>query len=628
MTLQSIGIPSLNLHSPTDILKLFYMTRLFSVTADLEVTQKTSTDVSFTDNNMTVQYVPIRKSSSPSVGSLMNPDSVVQSYICKLHPMPGTLDIKKCIALGVPRGPALAQLKAGTDFVFPDGRIVKSSEVVSPEESGNVFMVVDCPEYDFIQPFLSNDLIQRHSSIHSDPVMIPTHVFHFTPTDVLNDDWYQNWIQNFPETTSHVILNSDNPILGFSNSAGLQLKLQSLNPDLFPSLDVTSPVESQQIIPKRGTRAETLMSIDIRPHPKMDMKSCLKFNPDVYLNELKEIEDFDAAVDNYKKSLSELSSDDDSISSIYPVVTFFGTASAQPGKERNTSCIHVAIDADSSMIMDCGEGSYGQMVRFFGAENIQRELKKIKCIFVSHLHADHHLGLISILQERSKVTRDKLVLIAPVAVKSWLQDYDRIYEKINHLYECILSENLINHPSLHPLLSGSSLSKLETVRVKHCKDSFGISIMTTNDDEKFKIVYSGDAMPSEYLASAGISCDVLIHEATMEDDLIHEAQIKRHSTTSQAIEMGTKMNAKFTILTHFSQRYSKIPLITDLFKKHNVAIAFDNMRIRRNDWKKVVLLNEPLKVMFQEYQKDLLAKGQRREIREKLVLETTSLFTA
>jgi len=50
------------------------------------------------------------------------------------------------------------------------------------------------------------------------------------------------------------------------------------------------------------------------------------------------------------------------------------------------------------------------------------------------------------------------------------------------------------------------------------------------------------------------------------------------STTSQAIDVGLRMRAKFIILTHFSQRYSKVPVFTNSFR-NCVATAFDNMRV-------------------------------------------------
>lgn len=65
----------------------------------------------------------------------------------------------------------------------------------------------------------------------------------------------------------------------------------------------------------------------------------------------------------------------------------------------------------------------------------------------------------------------------------------------------------------------------------------------------------------------------------MEDDLAKEAVIKMHSTTSQAIKVGNDMGAKYIILTHFSQRYAKLPRFNENFAE-NVGIAFDNMLVR------------------------------------------------
>lgn len=75
-----------------------------------------------------------------------------------------------------------------------------------------------------------------------------------------------------------------------------------------------------------------------------------------------------------------------------------------------------------------------------------------------------------------------------------------------------------------------------------------------------------------------MNSDLLIHEATMEDELSQEAVIKMHSTTSQAIDIGHRMQAKYILLTHFSQRYAKLPRFNDNFTE-NVGIAFDNMTV-------------------------------------------------
>ena len=55
-------------------------------------------------------------------------------------------------------------------------------------------------------------------------------------------------------------------------------------------------------------------------------------------------------------------------------------------------------------------------------------------------------------------------------------------------------------------------------------------------------------------------------QATFEDELIGEAKAKRHSTTGEAVGVGKRAGAYRTILTHFSQRYAKLPVIDDSFQ--------------------------------------------------------------
>ena len=43
-----------------------------------------------------------------------------------------------------------------------------------------------------------------------------------------------------------------------------------------------------------------------------------------------------------------------------------------------------------SIILDCGDGTYGQLCRFYGKQHIDDVIAKLQCVFVSHIHADHH----------------------------------------------------------------------------------------------------------------------------------------------------------------------------------------------------------------------------------------------
>ena len=69
---------------------------------------------------------------------------------------------------------------------------------------------------------------------------------------------------------------------------------------------------------------------------------------------------------------------------------------------------------------------------------------------------------------------------------------------------------------------------------------------------------------------------MLVHEATFEDGMEEDAVKKRHSTVGEAVKVGTDAGAYRTVLTHFSQRYPKVPV----FKGgQRVGVAFDLMRL-------------------------------------------------
>ncbi len=90
--------------------------------------------------------------------------------------------------------------------------------------------------------------------------------------------------------------------------------------------------------------------------------------------------------------------------------------------------------------MDCGEGTYGQLVRHFGYDRTQEILTNTNIIFITHLHADHHIGLISLLQNRRRAVKtfngalQKVYLLAPKTILFWLCNYQKHFEEI---FDCI-----------------------------------------------------------------------------------------------------------------------------------------------------------------------------------------------
>ncbi|KAJ0639443.1 putative ribonuclease Z [Helianthus annuus] len=86
-------------------------------------------------------------------------------------------------------------------------------------------------------------------------------------------------------------------------------------------------------------------------------------------------------------------------------------------------------------------------------------------------------------------------------------------------------------------------------------------------------------------------------QATFEDALEKEAVAKKHSTTSEAIETGNAAGAYRIILTHFSQRYPKIPVF-DESHMHKTCIAFDMMSVNFADLHVLPRVLPYLKLLF------------------------------
>lgn len=72
------------------------------------------------------------------------------------------------------------------------------------------------------------------------------------------------------------------------------------------------------------------------------------------------------------------------------------------------SSTFVRIPEWGSVLLDAGEGTWGQLVRLLGddperSSGVWEALRDLKCIFLSHIHGDHHIGAAKILAMRQKV---------------------------------------------------------------------------------------------------------------------------------------------------------------------------------------------------------------------------------
>lgn len=568
------------------------------------------------------------------------PGCVSFAYICRMEARPGTLNLEACVERGVPPGPLLGRLKSGEDIILNDGTLVYSKDVTSPNDPGAIFIVVECPSEEFLDVLLAEKEFVKYQGDVAAKENRPYLIVHFTPARIMKEKRYKEWMGRFPNTTSHLLLNDSNTCLGSTAVHRIQDQLNLLDKDIFHVLGDNgiplSPEDiglgSSQIVkmnnihisqnadpeadgfPGKVIEGKTLLTIHLRPNQMVDESNTLYLTSNKYQREILSVVGFNKATFEMERQLSKLQI----VAQEYPKILFLGTGSSIPNKNRNTTGILLRISEAECMLLDCGEGTFGQLVRYFGPDKWLPILKTLKAIFISHLHADHHIGLIGILKARLRENiNSPLYLIAPKQLGFWLDIYDQRFEQVLETIQLVQNSDLVYNLKVigekyeNTLKEALHMSSILTAPVRHCPNAFGVSLTHVDG---WKITYSGDTLPCKALCELGMNSDVLIHEATMEDDLENEARLKMHSTTSQAIAMGQEMEAKFILLTHFSQRYAKVPRFSDKFSS-NVGIAFDNMQVRLTDLPKLLLMYEPLKLMFGEHLEDLEQKAVKRQLK-------------
>jgi len=260
---------------------------------------------------------------------------------------------------------------------------------------------------------------------------------------------------------------------------------------------------------------------------------------------------------------------------------FAGTAGSVPSAGRGLPALLIRRGGDR-ILFDCGEGTQRQLVRSVG-------LLDLTDIFLTHLHADHWLGLPGMLKSFELRDRERpLTVHGPPGTSALLERLRPVFGRPRYGLTIVDLE-----PSETVLRDGF---EIEPFAVRHRGPAFGYalteqarpgrfdaelaerlgvtpgpdfgrlqrgeSVAGVSPDEVVgetrrgrKIVLTGDTAPTDAVVVAAYGADVLVHEATFAHEDADRAAQTLHSTARQAAQVAVDAEVRLLAITHLSSRY-------------------------------------------------------------------------
>ncbi len=272
-----------------------------------------------------------------------------------------------------------------------------------------------------------------------------------------------------------------------------------------------------------------------------------------------------------------------------------GSSASAPSKEWFPSCF--AVKYGPVLLFDCCEGAQKQMMRY------KISYSKTKAVFVTHLHADHFLGVFGLVQTMNMNGRQEPLLIhGPKGAKNLFETVfslkhlapqfpievkevssGKIFEE--ELFEVRSFQVKHVGPSLGYVLEQKAYRRFDEKKARQAgirgklfteiqnkgKITVGGKAIDYEDvtyvQEGKKIVYSGDTVPCKTVVDAAKNANLLVHDACFTEEDKQLAGEKMHSTAKQAAETAKEAGAKKLLLTHFSNRYDDRKKLLEEAKK-------------------------------------------------------------
>ncbi|MFH1637664.1 MAG: ribonuclease Z [Candidatus Woesearchaeota archaeon] len=294
-------------------------------------------------------------------------------------------------------------------------------------------------------------------------------------------------------------------------------------------------------------------------------------------------------------------------------ITFLGTSSMVPTKERNHSAILLTYKAEN-ILVDCGEGTQRQF-RIAGISPM-----KVTRLLITHWHGDHVLGIPGLIQTLGANGYSKALEVygprgTPVFIERMLRAFvlqEKVQVKVHEItgegkfletedfyieayglehtspclgYRFVEKDKLrINMEKLSKLglKPGPILKHLQRGKDIEWKGKNIKAEDVTSVKKGKKVAIATDTLYCSNLVKLAKDTDLFISEATLEKDMADKAIVTKHMTSVQAAEAAKKAKAKKLVLTHFSQRYRSVSKLKkearEVFKQAECAEDF--MRIK------------------------------------------------
>jgi ribonuclease BN (tRNA processing enzyme) len=253
--------------------------------------------------------------------------------------------------------------------------------------------------------------------------------------------------------------------------------------------------------------------------------------------------------------------------STHTQVVVLGTGTPVADPERSGPAVAVVVN-DAAYLVDCGPGVVRRAAAAEKAGIAALNVKKLKIVFITHLHSDHTLGYPDLIFSPWVLGRSEpLAAYGPRGLRSMTDHIEKAWEKDIRVRTTGLEQaNLTGYKVVVHEISPGVVYRDDKVTVtafavKHGSwdQAFGYRFDTPDRS----IVISGDTAPAESVVQACHGCDILLHEVyNPNGEQLHEPHWKAyfkafHTTPEELGEVATRARPRLLVLYH--QVFHKLP---------------------------------------------------------------------